>query len=340
MNFKKILLGSAICASSFGLVACGGDSSSSGPDDNPTPQSSSSGPIIPIPEASAINPIVFSGFSTLVTTGGVTANSSTVSVSGLVKLDLDNIAIDERFSPDATTFIDSIQVYIVDEKSAQQNAGISFAGSFPTDKISLSGQSFDTSILNGCGSFHLLVFVYSSTKDVDPSVAPANYISVFGDEPQEITDGTFVRDASQCQAPVQSSSSVPEGPKACTPVAPVPVTLSNKVVGDQDGLNFADGSAVNPDIKLSFADGEPVLTPSAGVSFVEETKQTSFKLPDATQQICLEDFSGSRAYTDETVFNGLWLIVTAADGKTYPMMVGSVMNESKTKGTLEITYYK
>ena len=336
MNFKKILLGSAVFASTFGLIACGGDSSSSADDPQPNSVPSQGDPVV-LPEQSAINPIMFSSVGTSLSISAL-PKSSTVSISGIIQLNMEGITLDPSFSPEAVPKIDSVRFFVVDDKTINQSVTVPLDGVvFPTELIPLSGKTFETAELNGCGNFHLQIVVYSSTQE--PNVKTVIYTSVFGDDPEEITSGSFVREQNQCEADLPPSSSSTE-PAVCTEVTAHEITLSTSLGSDQHALNFETGLADNPHITISFEDGVAYATPAAGVTLFEDNySQTNGLLPDKVP-LCLEDFKASvRQFKDELA-NGTWVIVTTADGKQYPFMAGKTMTESGSKGSIKITYYK
>ena len=79
MNFKKILLGSAIAAASFGLYACGDDSSSP---DTPVNPDNPGAEIIDPPKQSELSPVIFDNLKITVMSG---INSLRGSLSGIAK---------------------------------------------------------------------------------------------------------------------------------------------------------------------------------------------------------------------------------------------------------------
>lgn len=332
MNFKKIILGSAIAAASFGLVACGDDGSSGSK--TPTGPDAPTGPEIKPIEQSSLVPVLFSGISMQPMAGD---NGMRGSLSGMVKLDPDFVNPDVPYTPDAVTMIDSVNFKvgrIVDGKAYQENITINLDGVvFPAERVSFAQKFFEYSQLSGCGDFRLYVYVYSSTKEEGQQTSKYTNAD---------TSLTFSRPQTDCEvAPPPSSSS--EVVAQCTPVTATPVTLSNSMGTSQSAINFATGLADNPHISIKFANNAAMIVPGAGVTVYEDNAQTTGleAQPKAGQtQICREDFAKSNYQFDEELTSGLWLDVVTAEGTIYPVMVKKAMFESATKGSVDIVYYK
>jgi len=159
------------------------------------------------------------------------------------------------------------------------------------------------------------------------------------------SSSSTAKDSSSSSAVTEStkSSAAEDGKKSsasavCTEVQPVSVLLSNSLGTDQYALNMETGLAENPDITIKFVDGEATIVPSAGVTVVEEgNSQDAGLLP--TAPVCLENFKKT-SFGVEDLNQNLWVVVTTAAGKDYPMMIGKIMKFSATKGSVAITYYK
>lgn len=340
MNFKKILLGSAIFATTFGFIACGGDSSSTEPDPTPVGTDVNPGDKIVLPEASDLNPIEFSGISLMSMASGVEGTQKIV-VSGLIKLaaDFDPNQKGATFDPATmTTQIDSVK-FAVAKLADQTKQDINVPVQIAPERVSFSGSEFLTSQLTGCGQFALYVVVYSSTVDQNGS-APAIYTAVFGDDATEVAQGTFTRAESECAAPVASSSSVAPVSSACTNVTANELQLSNSLGSSLTSINFATGLADNPHVTVEFKDGYATFVAGAGVTIVEDNyTQTTGLLP--TGPVCRESFmpSGTSAVGVELA-SGTWIDITGPDGILYPVMIKKTMMENDSKGTLTIFYFK
>jgi hypothetical protein len=326
MNFKKIILGSAIAVASLGFTACGGDSGS----DDPIGPTSSPGEKIEPVKQSALSPVVFSGIGITVMSGEKGMRGS---LSGIIKLDPDFMDTSEPYTANVDVKIDSVKFAVgkVDGGDAYlEPVKINLDGVvFPNEQVFFSQKYLEFSDLSGCGTFKLFIYVYSSSKE--EGIATTPYVSVHDSL-------TFTRPQSECEAPkpVESSSSAAA---VCTPVTAVEDTLSNSMGTSKQALNFETGTADNPHITIKFAGSAATIVPSAGVTVYEDINQITGLTPTKSP-ICREDFSKATvAFTDEMT-SGLWLDVVTADGKLFPMMVRKTMFESDTKGTVYMVYYR
>ena len=336
MNFKKILLGSAIAATTFGFIACGGDSSSV---NTPTNPDNPGAPVIDLPKPSALNPVQFNDISITPMAG---LRGMQGSLSGIIKVDPEFISQEGAFLGDTNqvTHIDSVRFAVgkvIDGNAFQENIKINLDGvMFPTDRIALSQKFFEYADLSSCGQFTLYIFVYSSTvHTADPSVKPILYTGVYDQL-------TFNRSESECKAPEPESSSAAVE-KTCTPVNPVEAKLDNGSASTQKAINLETGLADNPHVTLKISDSEAYLVPGTGVTIYEDNSQTTslrpeVKNPGAT--ICMEDFQKSARTYDEELNPGLWLEIVTPEGKMYPVMILSPMFENSTKGSVTFVYYK
>lgn len=331
MNFKKILLGSAIAVGTFGFFACGGDSGSDpvvGPDGTPP-----AGDEINIPVQSTLSPVVVSNLSITPMSNG---NGGMMgALGGTIKLDPDFMDNTQPYTANVSTLIDSVRFTVgrvINGKPYEEKININLDGTvFPTEMVSFAQKNLEFSALSTCGEFQLYIFVYSSSKE--EGIKTSLYTTV-------IDSLKFTRPETECKAPepIESSSSAAA---VCTPTTVVYDTLTNAEGSGKTALNFETGTADNPHVTLKFSDGLAYLNPAAGAEVYEDNAQVSGLLPDKNP-VCKEDFArAGRAYTDE-LMSGLWLDVVAADGKMYSLMVQKVMKEagSKTKGSIYLVYYK
>lgn len=327
MNFKKILLGSAIAAASFGLYACGDDSSSP---DTPVNPDNPGAQIIDQPKASSLSPIIFDNLKITPMSNG--AGGMRGSLSGMVKLDPEFLNPEVPYTAEAVTMIDSVDFAVgkvVNGQSFEEGKiTINLDGVvFPAERVPFSQKFFEFSELSGCGDFKLYVFVYSSTKETD--LETSNYVS--------IDSIAFTRSEQECQAPIVESSS--SAAVVCTPVTANDLSLSNSMGTSQSAVNFETGLADNPHISVRFANNAAYITPGTGVTVYEDQSQTTGLLP-TKNPVCSEDFRKSNFQFEDELTSGVWLDVVTADGKMYPVMVKKAMFESATKGTVDIVYYK
>ncbi|MCI6873348.1 hypothetical protein, partial [Hallerella sp.] len=163
---------------SFGLVACGSDSSSSGPESD---RSSSSAEHIVLPESNGDSLITVSSFKA----GYATATSLKFTGSIAAVLNIDT-----------TTVIDSVQFKLGNESGNASTSDFSFTQlteSVPMLSIgSVLNPTLDISSMAECGSFTVYLIVYGHNNDLK-LVAKDSTV--------------FTRSASQC-ATEESSSSV------------------------------------------------------------------------------------------------------------------------------------
>ena len=145
MNFKKILLGSAIAVGTFGFFACGGDSGSDpvvGPNGS-TP----AGPPIDIPTQSALSPIVVSNVSITPMSNG---NGGMMgALGGTIKLDPEFMDNTQPYTANVTTLIDSVRFTVardINGKSYEEKININLDGTvFPTEMVSFAQKNLEFS---------------------------------------------------------------------------------------------------------------------------------------------------------------------------------------------------
>ena len=326
MNFKKILIGSAIAAASYGLFACGEDNESV---NGPVDKDGNKQKELDIPKESDLSPVIVNGLKITVMSG---TNGMRGSLGGVIKLDPDFVDESEPYTANVKTSIDSVKFDVgrtVDGKVYREPVNINLDGVvFPAEMVSFTQKYLEFSELSSCGEFQLYISIFASNKE--EGLKTSKYTTV-------IDTLKFTRPESECQTqqqPESSSSAV----AVCTPVTAHEDTLSNSLGTSKTSINFETGLADNPHISVTFAGNEVTLVPGAGVTVYEESNQITGLSP-TKDPICLEDFKKSFAFND-VLSSGLWLNVFTADGKHYPMMVRKAMFESATKGTLSFIYYK
>jgi len=323
MKFNKVIFGTAVAMSAFGLLACSDDSSS-----NASSGDQPSAPEYKPPVSTATSPIVFNGIKVAtVQNAGVLSGS----VSGAINLNPDFVETAQPYTAESFTQIEGVSFAVgknENGKILQQDIAIDLGVVFPSQQgISFSQKTLPYSQLSGCGEFQLYVVATASMNEVGLPSTPYTSVDTV----------TFVRPESDCAAPVVESSSA-AAPAACTQIQATPIKLSNSLGTDQYALNMETGLAENPDITIKFVNGDATIVPSPGVTVVEEDNtQAAGQLPAAP--VCLENFKKSSFSVTELNQN-LWVVVTTAAGKDYPMMIGKIMKESATKGYVEVTYYK
>lgn len=167
------------------------------------------------------------------------------------------------------------------------------------------------------------------------------YVTVFmsGDEESTKQYAYTARLSDEFSIPckvIESSSTA----YTCTEMERVgPVTLSNKIGDGQYAINFATGTADNPDVTMVIEDGEAFFDAGAGVEIVRESSQELGVIPEG--KVCQEQFSEA--------YNGMdnhmeleqmgWYLIKTASG-TYAVMVDSFMRRDDTKGDLTIIYFR
>lgn len=329
MNFKKIILGSALVAAPFGFFACG-DSDNGGVVTPGSGSSTDPGPEIDLPKESAYSPIVVNGLKITVMAG---TEGMRGSLGGVIKLDPEFIDPDIQYTANVKTTIDSVNFAVgkmVNGTPRQEKVSINLDGVvFPNEMVSFSQKYLEFKQLSGCGEFQLYISIFASSKE--EGLKTTKYTTV-------IDTLKFTRPEAECEAPkpVESSSSVAT---VCTPVTAHEDTLSNSMGTSKSAINFETGTAENPHITVKFANEAATITAGAGVQVFEDNSQTTGLLPTKTP-LCAEDFRKSNFQFSEELTSGLWLDIIGADGKQYPMMVRKTMFESATKGTIYIVYYK
>ena len=177
MNFKKLWLALSAMAT-FGLVACGSESSSSGPENGDS--SSSSAEQIVLPESNGDSLITVSNFSASYST------STTVKFTGAVAAVL---------SVDTSMVIDSVQFKLGNESGYASSSDFSFTQiteSVPMLSIgSVLNPSLDVSSMAECGSFTVYLIVYGHNNDLKLVTTAST---------------TFDRSVGQCSVEESSSS--------------------------------------------------------------------------------------------------------------------------------------
>lgn len=183
----------------FGLVACGSDSSSSSPDAGENSSSSAAEQIV-LPESNGDSLITVSNFKSSY------ASATTVKFTGAVAAVL---------SIDTSTVIDSVQFKLGNESGYTSSSDFSFTQiTEPVSMLSIGSvlnPSLDVSSMAECGTFTVYLIVYGHNNDLKLVTTAST---------------TFDRSAGQCTVEESSSSAeVSEDPT----LTPWEVTLSTTV---------------------------------------------------------------------------------------------------------------
>ena len=314
-----------LALSIFALSACSDDTSSNADGE----ESSSSAAPISMSSASEVSPIKMENLAANVMSDG--AGGEMLKLNGSVSLDY-TFRVEDREDEDIFFNIDSMSFIAghVDNGTVYESPlQVPMSTTFPTDRVTL-GTSTSEVLLNsleGCGDFRVYVWAFASASDeggIDVSKVPT-YSAV---------DSIDFKKA--CPKEEVSSSSVEA---VCTEVAANEITLSNKLGTDQFAINLVTGSAENPHVTMEIVDNMAYLQASEGVEIWEEENQDFGLLPEAP--VCAEDFKtifGTKTGRIELMGN-TWLVVKTAEG-SFPMMIGKVMYQDETRGSVIITYYK
>lgn len=248
MNFKKILLGSAILVSSMSLIACGGDSSSS-PPPSPTPGSSASGdPYVP-PEDTQYDIISMSEFS------AKTVGEEIYAVGSFSLIYTDTTATSV---PDSIQFKSLTFQVINDGTNTVTAVPVVTVGmpQFPTQRVLNMAEivvsvALDNEAFAGqCGAFHMDITATATDGKKDfPKTAKIS----------------FTRPDVYCKAPESSSSAAPVAAGVEMVTFDVQVsTASNKAIDLTAGVATASATA---DIIFTSKDGTIKVTSGNGSTF-------------------------------------------------------------------------
>ena len=325
---KSLLMGSLFALGTLGLTACGDDSSSNASEET----SSSSAEVLVLSSVSETSPLdkgaKIEANATADGQGGYN-----LTLTGIIKTDSELFPDPEGYDGDDPVYymIDSL-TFDIGRKEGNTTIRV---GNLPVrvkptalgkESIMLVSAIDGEIHLNqddiGCGDFVLYVTVYMS-----------------GDTPETKQYAYTARLETsfhlQCKV-VESSSAA----ATCTEMEIVEnVVLSNILGSDQFALNFATGTAENPDVTMTVSERVPYFQASPGVKIIQEGSQESGVIPQAP--VCLESFT--EAYNGEhnpmELEDMAWYLVETPAG-TYPFMRGSFMAQEDTKGTLTITYLK
>lgn len=327
MNFKKILLGSAIFAAGFGIMACG-DDSSSGSDENGSSEEVQKADPIELPKASEASPIEFVNLTGTTMSGE--NDTQELSVSGGINLDF--FFEDEKveYGGDAEMLIDSVNFIVGwNDAGVVRQTKVTIDDSdlnLPQEKIIFSQKKFSyTQLDTNYGDYRLYLVVYSHTSQ--DGLPTTIYTSI----DSSITF-TYER-------PVEIASSAAA---ACVEMEPTILSLSNETAVSAKTLNFASGGESPADITLQFEDGVPQLKAGEGVELWETDYGTGLEsgiLPSAP--VCTSIFktaAGSKQSLIEEVLDGSWYIAKVKNVE-YPFMVSKI-RKLDGKGSLTITFYK
>lgn len=190
MNFKQILLGSALAVTTFGLVACGGDSGSNA-DPTPPPSSASQGePYVP-PQNTEYDVIVVNGVGSNVVGEAVfLAGSFSLKLDTNASKNADQIAFNNisfQVVNDTKGTVSGVPVVYNTAALALPTQGVINIAALQAN-VSLTDPGFGSE----CGAFHVDITVNATDGEKNfPMTAKA----------------TFNRPDSYCQALLPSSSS-------------------------------------------------------------------------------------------------------------------------------------
>ena len=321
---KTLLVGSIFALGSIGVIACGGDSSSSANDDV---SSSASGEPLILSSVSETSPLA-AGSHVEAAAMSDGKGGYYLSLKGNISTNSDEFDTEGYDGEDRVYYkIDSLKFDVGDKDGnrAALSVPLKPGASFGKESISLISVIGDIPLDQdaACGdNFTFFVTVFMS-----------------GDEPDTEQFAYTARLQTNFTVPckvIESSSAA----AVCTEMEMVgPVVLSNKVFGDQDAINFSTGAMDAPDVTMTFEDGEAIFTASAGVTIAEERNMESGVTPEGT--VCMENFA--EAYNGQKnpmpLEQMAWYLVTTSTG-TYPVMINKWVTQSDVKGDLTITYYK
>lgn len=321
---KKLFLYSVFALGTIGLTACGGDSSSSADEGD---SSSSAEPLVlssvsetsPLDKGSKINVEVQADGK-----GGYM-----LSLSGIIKTDSELFPDPEGYDGEDPVYynIDNLQFDVGDKDGNRVSLPvalkpgaslgkesinlISVIDEIPLDQDATCGDKF---------TLYVTIFMSGDTEDTKQYAYTARLSAEF---------------SVPCKV-IESSSAA----ATCTEMEKVgPVTLSNKLGDSQFAINFATGTADNPDVTMVIEDGTPFFDAGTGVEIVREGSQETGVIPSG--QVCMEGFS--EAYNGKDNHMELeqmgWYLIKTASG-TYAVMIDSFMRQDETRGDLTIVYFK
>ena len=321
---KTLLVGSIFALGSIGVIACGGDSSSSAEED----QSVSSAQEIILSSASGTSPLN----SASSVNGKVLADGKggwELNLSGSLSFNYDFVPEghdsdeDFWFTFDSLSFIvgkygDDGKAYVVDSLDINGNADLSQA------TISMAA-SFSKVPLNqdkiGCGKFVLYTWIYMGVEE-DSSL----HYSALKQFDFELT----------CKVEESSSSAAQT---TCTELERQEITLKNETGSDINYMNIDGGTEAQ--LTLVVEDGIVYLQAASGVSIAEESGLLTGGV-DPQAPVCMEDMEGDDRTSEEKMemdTGTLWYIVTTPAGK-YPMRVTTRQTYDNISGILGLVYYK
>ena len=273
-------MGSIFALGALGLTACGDDSSSNA---NEGGSSSSAEPLI-LSSVSETSPLDEGSKLEVRVDGPDKDGNYQLSLSGIIKTNNDDFDTEGYEGDDRVYYnIDNIQFDVGDKNGNRVNLPVPVNPAVFNNNAdrginlitAINGDiNLDQDVI-GCGEFTLYATIFMS-----------------GDEEDTKKFAYTARlDASfnlQCKE-IESSSS---GPEVCTEMEKVgPITLSNQGALDQNAINFATGAKDSPDVTLTFEEGAPFFTASAGVDIIPEDAQETGVIPEG--KVCQEQFHES-----------------------------------------------
>lgn len=248
MNFKQILLGSAVAVFTFGLVACGGDSGSNA-DPTPTPSSASQGEPYKPPQNTEFDVIGVNGI-------GSNVVGEAVFLTGSFSLKLDTNASKNAdqivFNKISFQVVNDTKGTISGVPVVYNTAAIAFPfqGVINVASLQANVSLTDPAFGSECGSFHVDISVNATDGEKNfPMTASA----------------TFTRPESYCQALIPSSSSA-------APVGIIMTTCDVELATNgSNGLDLAScTAAANPVADIVVAkdgNGDVNITSGNGSTF-------------------------------------------------------------------------
>lgn len=319
MNFKSLLLGSSLVLSTFGLYACGDDSSGS----SAGPEEEQAKPL-ELPQVSEKSPLDVEKSRLVANVLSDGAGGNRLNITGTLTMD-DDFGLNE-YDDDAMFFnFDSLSFIagkIEGSQVNETNLVVADQTVYPKDRVNMATaiQPIDLKQLEGCGDFRFYVVAYMSADQTHEHPSSA-MISTDFKKPCDV---------------IESSSSAVETCTALTPSEEI--TISNQLATDITTYNFAGGTA--PHITLVTEGNASYFQAGAGVEIWEEggALETGLVPTEAVCQEKLEKSFGTKKDPMELT-SGMWYYITTPEGP-FAVMVRKIAKESATKSAVTIIYLK
>lgn len=273
-NFAKtLLMGSAFAMGAFGLVACGGEKTPSGP-----------------VAGGDTELIILDDAATSVTAG------ATVKFVANINLAMDN----QNISQDADFAIDSLTFEVVDASNKKVNVQPTYTlPLFPTDKIALNSMMVtvnltDPGFSNKCGDYNLAVKVFAHlTEGSKTSKKSATQLI------------PFTRSSEVFCAAIESSSGGGAVVSSEIEMLPYNAIMST---ADKMGLDLATGTVSNSttaDIVLTKTSGGVILSSGNGTLFATITNDEDSNYDDDYMVGDWPEDYGRNAYVSDFKFKAI-----------------------------------